>query len=84
MISLALTAPSAWASYLIDGDCSGLDAAEALACEDWLRAERLGRPVTCVDAGFLWSHDASRFAPASDCQEYVFLVVAPLPASWAA
>lgn len=70
-----LTAPSAWASYLIDGDTSGLDAGEQAVIDDWMKAEGVpGIPVTCEDAGFCWRHDASRVSLAGDCQTYVWLV----------
>lgn len=60
-----------------NGDSSGLedpaDKAGADAFADWLG----GYPVDCEDAGFLWSHDASRFMPTplgADCQRYMALV----------
>lgn len=71
-----LTAPSSWAPYLINGDDSGLEPADVAASDSWIEREGLGLPVSCDDAGFIWRHDASREALASDCQEYVFLVPA--------
>ncbi|MCW2317091.1 hypothetical protein M2322_002645 [Rhodoblastus acidophilus] len=71
-----LTAPSHWAAYLINGDDSNLDPQEKHAVNSWLAQEGLGYPVSCEDAGFIRRHDASNFALASDCQEYVFLVSA--------
>lgn len=69
------TAPSHWASYLINGDASGLDQSEidqASKFIAWLGA----MPVSCDDAGFMWTHDAMRVCGtlASDCQTYVALV----------
>lgn len=69
------TAPSHWASYLINGDDSDMaprDIAQAKAFVAWLG----GWPVTCEDAGFMRSHDAMRVcgALASDCQTYTALV----------
>jgi hypothetical protein len=69
------TAPSAWASYLINGDSSGIDA-EDVAAADRFVAEILGAwPVDCEDAGFRWNHDASGIMPlGADCQLYSALI----------
>ena len=70
-----LTALSAWASYLINGDASGLADGERATVDAWLKAEEVpGMPATCDDAGFRWYHDASRFSLAGDCQTYVWLI----------
>jgi hypothetical protein len=76
MRTLKLTAPSHWASYLIDLDQSGLDDTGLAAVDNWLAVNRLkvSDCVGCEDAGFVWSHAARRFAPAADCQTYTFLV----------
>jgi hypothetical protein len=68
-----LTAPTAWASYLINGDASGLEDAEVTTINVWLTAEGVGYCVNCTDAGFLSHHDASGFALAADCQTYTFI-----------
>ena len=69
-----LIAPSCWASYLINGDASGIDAEDVAACDAWVAREGLGLPVDCEDAGFCWRHDASNEMPlGADCQEYVFI-----------
>lgn len=69
------TAPSHWASYLVNGDDSGLDPAEKAAADSWIAREGLGLPVSCEDAGFIWRHDAARECPlGADCQEYQFLI----------
>ena len=68
------TAPSAWASYLMNGDDSGLDAEEKAACDAWVESVGYGAPVDCRDAGFTHHHDAREFLPlGADCQEYAFL-----------
>jgi hypothetical protein len=69
------TAPSAWASYLINGDSSGIDA-EDIAAADRFVSEVLGAPaVDCEDAGFCWNHSASHIMPlGADCQRYAALV----------
>lgn len=74
---LTITAPSYWASYLINGDDSGLEPQEKAACDAWLAREAVGLPVSCDDAGFCHRHDAWAEAPYSaDCQDYVFLIAA--------
>lgn len=68
------TAPSAWASYLINGDDSGIDEEDRKAADEWIADIGLGAPVSCDDAGFVRYHDAYAFCPlAADCQEYLFL-----------
>ena len=73
MKAFTLTAPSSWASYLINGDASGIDDAERKAADAWIAV--VGRaPVSCTDAGFLRHHTAHDFMPlAADCQHYTFL-----------
>ena len=69
------TAPSYLASYLINGDDSGLDSAERETADSWIKRVGLGMPIGCEDAGFIWHHDARQEFPfGSDCQEYSFLV----------
>ena len=69
-----LTAPSAWASYLLNGDDSGIDPQEKAQANAWIEREGLGLPVSCEDAGFRWHHEAYNECPlGADCQEYVFL-----------
>ena len=68
------TAPSAWASYLINGDASGLDEGEDKEIDQWLEELGWGMPCGCEDAGFIHWHDAHQYAGAADCQTYQFLV----------
>lgn len=69
------TAPSHWASYLINGDSSGLEDDDIAQCDAWIEREGMGTPVSCEDAGFIRWHDANKECPfAADCQTYVFLV----------
>lgn len=68
------TAPSAWASYLFNGDSSGLEDSDIRACDRWIDRLNLGDPVDCEEAGFLRYHDASyEMNLAADCQTYTFL-----------
>jgi hypothetical protein len=70
------TAPSHWASYLINGDASGMEADEKSACDRWLARINMGGPVDCEDAGFKGHyHDAWYETPlGADCQTYTFMV----------
>jgi hypothetical protein len=67
-------APSYWASYLVNGDASGLSNEEREACDNWVAF--LGINYHCVDAepyGFVKIHDAFDFMPyAAECSTYTF------------
>ena len=68
------TAPSAWSSYLMNGDASELDDCERQWCDEWIKSLGLGPPVECEDAGFRKRHDAFAFYPeAARCLRYTFL-----------
>jgi hypothetical protein len=72
--TIDVTAPSHWASYLINGDASGMEDDEIAACNAWIAREGVGMPVSCEDAGFIWYHDARPECPfGADCQTYTFL-----------
>lgn len=78
---ITATAPSAWATYLINGDGSALEDDERAAADAFVVECLQGvAPSTCEDAGFMWNHDALRALPrqpatmASDCQRYTSLV----------
>jgi hypothetical protein len=64
------TAPSAWASYLINGDASGIDNDDLAAADAMLETLDLSWPVDCQDAGFIHRPD---FGFGGDCQTYTFL-----------
>jgi len=67
-------APSYWASYLINGDASGMHTADEKAADAWIARYGCGSPVDCRDAGFRRMHDAWHECPlGTDCQTYVFL-----------
>jgi hypothetical protein len=72
--TVEITAPSAWASYLINADPSGLEDEEIAECDAWIEAEGLGAPVNCEDAGFIHYHGARQFALPADCATYTFIV----------
>lgn len=80
---ITATAPSYWASYLINGDASGLEDAERETADSFVAACLGGvMPCDCEDAGFMWNHDAARNLPrspyvmAADCQSYTSLIPA--------
>jgi hypothetical protein len=64
------TAPSAWASYLINGDASGLEDSEIKEADSFVESVGLGAPIDAQDAGFLTHPDYGTFA--GDCQTYSF------------
>ncbi len=79
-ISISYSAPSSWASYLINGDASGLEPDEITACDAWTKMvwrfnPSARGPVDCKDIGFRKYHDARHLigGRAADCQEYYFL-----------
>ncbi len=75
MATIGITAPSVWASYLINGDESGLSVQDLERCDAWIKREGLGLPLTCEPFGFCWHHDAFKEEPhGADCQEYVFML----------
>ena len=83
MKTTTLTAPSHWASYLINGEQGDLHESELDRIISWLESQGMYDkrnqsgpiyPVSCEDAGFMWRHDAINFASASDCQTYTFLI----------
>lgn len=70
---IKLIAPDAWASYLINGDASSLEADDIAQADAWIDREGLGLPLSCEDAGFHWHHDAQQECPLGcSCQEYAF------------
>ena len=74
--AITRTAPSHWASYLINSDASGMSDGEIEACDAWIECEELPQPCDCEDAGFIKYHDAYPYVGlAADCQRYTFLVV---------
>lgn len=66
------TAPAYWASYLVNGDHSGLDMADRIAAHNFAMACG-GAIVACGDDEFFSvRHDALDFYPvAAMCIEYV-------------
>jgi len=65
MSSTTQIAPSLWASYLINGDASGINAEDKAAADQFIAKLGLGAPHSCSDFGY------SRFLRC-DCQVYEF------------
>lgn len=65
--------PSHWASYLINGDCSGMDDAEIKQVDDWCASHKVGLCVGCDDAEeFKTYHDAYPEVLACSCLGFTF------------
>jgi len=69
-----MTAPSYWASGLINGDWSGLSDVERDAALAW--EENLPGVIVDVseESDFMRHHDASQYALAADCATYTIAV----------
>lgn len=70
------TAPSHWASYLINGDATGLEDDDIARCDEWVDCLGLGAPVDVVDVGFMHWPDARISGDinyACDAAAYTFL-----------
>lgn len=72
--TLTVTAPSAWASAIVNLDYSGLERDEISKLNTFLAMKGLSFSdcVACKDAGFLWDHDAASITGGADCQRYTF------------
>lgn len=69
---------SCWASYLINGDASGLDETERAECDAWCARELAANQdiVDCGEPYFSWSyglHTGSRFQ-GGELVEYTVIV----------
>lgn len=77
---VTLRAPSAWASYLINGDASGLSGADKAQADAFVArvVKEHGSAHFCdaSDAGFCTWHDAHPEVGlvSADCQDYTMLV----------
>lgn len=79
MNTVTLTLPAFWASYLINGDATGLDDAEQAAVDSWLVdqiADIAGFNPNCLScsdyAEFTAAHDAIGYALPCECLEFIF------------
>lgn len=65
--------PAYWASYLINGDDSGISPEDKAQADSFLKRESLPVPVSCSDEQyFSWHNDATDLG--GDVLEYTFLV----------
>lgn len=75
---ISATAPSAWTSYLINGDDSGLEPGNREAADSFVRDCLAGvAPCDCEPEGFAWNSDARRAGHApygADLERYTSLV----------
>lgn len=69
--------PVYWASYLINGDDSGLEPGERQEIDAWITKQGLDRgdAVDCGEPYFSWSNDANGLG--GDVAEYTFLIEQP-------
>ena len=68
------TLPSHWASYLINGDASGLDDNEITEIDEFLAANPGWSCIGCEEFGFFSNtNDAGTLA--GDCLKYDFMAV---------
>ncbi len=65
------TAPSCWASYLINGDASGIDDSDVKEADAFIESVNLGAPVGCSDESEFMSRPD--YGDAGDCLTYSFL-----------
>ena len=71
MEQIKYTLPEFWASYLINGDASGLEDGEKEEIDAFLKNENLGHCLTCSDEPFFtWRHDGGNLG--ATCLEYIF------------
>lgn len=64
--------PAVWASYLINGDDSGISEENKSNADKFLQANSLPSPVSCEEVGFKWCNDFNNIG--GDCDEYSFLI----------
>ena len=77
---LAYQLPAYWASYLINGDASGLEDGEQAQIDAFLKRESVPYPIYFVDCGesyFSHSNDATNLG--GDVCDYIAHVSKPKP-----
>jgi len=71
--SIIYTLPAHWASYLINGDASGISLVEKLECDAFLKSHGLPMPVSCSDEEwFSWRNDANTLG--GSVMDFTFLL----------
>ena len=73
MDTVTYTAPAYWASYIVNGDSSGLDPSEHEAADAFLATLPPDAVIAeCEEVGFAWSNDATD--EGGNCCTYTFLL----------
>lgn len=74
MKTLDYTLPECFASYLVNGDLSGLNNTDIEIINDFLENENLGACINVSeDSFFAWRHDCPKIGGAT-CAVFTFLV----------
>jgi len=68
--------PAYWASYLINGDESGIESEDMFYCDEFLAKHNLPSPVSCSEESWFAYHNDSNNRLAGDVLEYTFLIKA--------
>jgi hypothetical protein len=76
MTTITLSLPACWASYLINGDASGLEAGEQEQIDAFLACEDLPPPVDCSEEASFSRYNDAHTGLAGDVLDYTFLVEA--------
>lgn len=73
---ISATGLACWASYLINGDSSGIEPEDIAAADSFVRDCLEGvAPCTCEPCGFMWRPDSWHAMPlGGDCELYTSLV----------
>jgi hypothetical protein len=67
--------PACWASYLINGDHSGLEPGEKQQVDAFLEREKLSAPSGCDDEAHFSRHNDAHTGLSEDVLGFTFLVV---------
>ncbi len=65
---IELTGPASWASYLINGDDSGLEEGESEKADAWLKREGAARVVSDVEDSERFTWSMRLHCPELDCE----------------
>jgi hypothetical protein len=74
MESITYSLPAYWASYLINGDASGLLPGEQRTIDAWLAKDGLDSPVDCAAEPYFSRHNDAHTGLAGDVLDYTFLL----------
>jgi hypothetical protein len=72
--------PQVWASYLINGDATGIEESDRLQADEYLTRHQLPTPVSCEPVGFRrrYGNDAAELGGdaelGQDCERYTFWI----------